>query len=65
MKRTTMKPNNRSEFVHKALRTIPCRFELCRIASRATRALHHKDRRPAETMNESLQMAEVLKGREA
>lgn len=60
-----MKPRNRSEHVHKALRHIPCRFELCRITARATRALHHKDRRLVESMNEILQMAEVLKGREA
>lgn len=56
---------DRSAHVHKALRHIPCRFELCRIAARATRELHHKDRRLAESMNESLEMAEVLKGREA
>lgn len=50
----TMKPTDRSAYVHSALHHIGNRFLLCRHAAAATRILHVPGERVAETMNLAL-----------
>lgn len=50
-----MNPTNRSERVHIAQQEVPCRYELCRKAAKATRAFHTLDRRIQDTLNEALE----------
>jgi hypothetical protein len=51
-----MKPRNRSEHVHRAFSHISNRFELCKSVAKATRLLHHNNRRLADSMNLALAM---------
>jgi hypothetical protein len=45
---------DRTDYVHAAAKNIPCRFQLCRVAAKATRALHGVDARLEATMNKTL-----------
>ena len=56
-----MKPKNRSEYVFKALERVPCRFELCKQATKATRAIHYPGDRVVDTTNKALLMIRTVK----
>lgn len=45
---------DRTDYVHTAAKKAPSRFQLCRIASKATRAMHINDRRIEDTTNNAL-----------
>lgn len=49
-----MKPLDRSAYVHAALRHIPVRFQLCRHAAKAARAIHVPGERMEDTTNQAL-----------
>jgi hypothetical protein len=45
---------DRTEYVHLAAKGEPCRFKLCRLAAKATRATHLPGSRLTDTMNSVL-----------
>jgi len=53
----------RSDLIYDALTTLPNRYMLCQVASKATRKFHKPNSRIQETMNEVLQRFGTARGK--